>query len=320
MSRTVLGSGRERQAMSNATDGVHLTVVDELRTNGRMPLSEIARRHGLPLKRVRASLEELVTSGRICITPILDPALMGYKSVALIELELTGERPVGDVLNELAELPESDYVAATSGPTHLFVNVISRDPASLAHLVDTQVRMLPGVRVIATAPYVRFPYQRTGRSVDASRFSADGYYELDELEVSLIRLLAEDGRMSNSEIGRTLGVSEANVRQRLKKLAETGVLHVAAILNTRTAAEEPTALVKLRSRDLRGDAVELLREMDAVTFIAEVLSDYDYIVELTCQHLDELARAIAVLRRSEDFEVVSSHLCFEVRYTPMLPA
>jgi DNA-binding Lrp family transcriptional regulator len=300
-------------------DAVQLTVIEELRVNGRIPLAEIARRHDLPLKRVRSTLDELVESGRICVTPILDPSLMGYKSVALIELQLTGARPLADVVTDLAAIAESDYVAATSGPTHLFVNVISRDPASLAHLVDSQVRTVSGVRVMSTAPYVSFPYQRTARSLDASRFSADGYYELDEFESSLIRVLTEDGRMSNSAIARRLGVSEANVRNRLKKLSELGVLHVAAIVNSRSGNEEPAALVKLRDANVHGDAVARLRDLEPVTFIAQVLSDYDYIVELTCATYEELVQAIAALRRSDDFDLVSSHLCYEVRYTPMLP-
>ena len=37
------------------------------------------------------------------------------------------------------------------------------------------------------------------------------------IDISIVELLGEDGRMSNSEIARRLDVSEATVRQRLKR-------------------------------------------------------------------------------------------------------
>lgn len=296
-----------------------LRVVEVLRADGRISLKDLADRLELPSKRVRSLVDELIESERIVIAPILDPAIMGYAAVALIELEFVGQRSARELMEELVTLPEADYVALSIGSTNAFVNVISRDALSLGRLIDERVRAISGVRVISTAPYLRFPYQRYGRSIDSSRSSTLGAYELDEFEVSAIRLLAQDGRMSNSEIARQLLVSETYVRKRLRRLMDEGVLRVAAITKHRTADLEPTALVKLKVSGGFDQVVEQLRRVEAVTFIAEVLSDFDYLVELTGGDMREIAVAIGELRDTEGISVVNCHLCYDVRYKPMLP-
>ena len=55
---------------------------------------------------------------------------------------------------------------------------------------------------------------------------------MDELDLRISQALGGDGRMSNSEIARRLNVSEGTVRQRLKKLTESGQLRVQAMVNS----------------------------------------------------------------------------------------
>jgi Lrp/AsnC family transcriptional regulator, regulator for asnA, asnC and gidA len=56
--------------------------------------------------------------------------------------------------------------------------------------------------------------------------------ELDSTDREIIRLLVEDGRMSNSQIARQIsGVSERLVRYRLERMRREGVIQVTAIVN-----------------------------------------------------------------------------------------
>src|SRR5688500_1624212 len=50
----------------------------------------------------------------------------------------------------------------------------------------------------------------------------------DELDRRIITMLRADGRRSNREIARTLGVPEATVRYRVRRLTEGGVLKITA--------------------------------------------------------------------------------------------
>ncbi len=49
---------------------------------------------------------------------------------------------------------------------------------------------------------------------------------MDDVDLRLVELMAEDGRASNSQLARQLGVSEGTVRHRLKRLQESGTVRV----------------------------------------------------------------------------------------------
>ena len=52
---------------------------------------------------------------------------------------------------------------------------------------------------------------------------------VDELDLQIIALLQEDGRMSNVEIARALGIAESTVRKRLERLLQNGTVRIVAI-------------------------------------------------------------------------------------------
>jgi len=54
---------------------------------------------------------------------------------------------------------------------------------------------------------------------------------MDELDIGIVRLLDQDGRMSNVEVAKHLGVSEGAVRLRLKRLIDGRVLRIQPMLN-----------------------------------------------------------------------------------------
>jgi Lrp/AsnC family transcriptional regulator for asnA, asnC and gidA len=54
-------------------------------------------------------------------------------------------------------------------------------------------------------------------------------YVLDSVDRQIIRVLQDDGRTSNVEIARRVGVSEPTVRKRLERLLSTGVIRITAV-------------------------------------------------------------------------------------------
>ena len=52
---------------------------------------------------------------------------------------------------------------------------------------------------------------------------------LDGTDRDIIAMLQSDGRTSNREIGRTLGISEATVRNRIGRLTEDGLINIVAV-------------------------------------------------------------------------------------------
>ncbi len=55
--------------------------------------------------------------------------------------------------------------------------------------------------------------------------------EIDATDSAMIALLQQDGRISNTEIAKKLGVSESTVRTRLKRLIEEEFIQIVAVSN-----------------------------------------------------------------------------------------
>ena len=53
--------------------------------------------------------------------------------------------------------------------------------------------------------------------------------QLDAVDSEMIRLLQKDGRMSHTDMARELGISEATVRNRMKKLMDEEYIQIVAV-------------------------------------------------------------------------------------------
>ena len=54
---------------------------------------------------------------------------------------------------------------------------------------------------------------------------------IDAVDSNMINLLQKDGRLSNIEMAKQLGISEATVRARLKRLMDEGFIQIVAVSN-----------------------------------------------------------------------------------------
>lgn len=58
-----------------------------------------------------------------------------------------------------------------------------------------------------------------------------GEKKIDQLDAQIIAILQSDGRTSNTEIAKTLAVSEATVRSRIKRLMDDEIIQIVAVSN-----------------------------------------------------------------------------------------
>ena len=72
---------------------------------------------------------------------------------------------------------------------------------------------------------------------------------LDEVDRQIVAVLQRDGRTSNVEIARELGLAEGTVRKRYERLVARGVLRMAAVVDP--------ALVECGARTIVGIEVDL---------------------------------------------------------------
>jgi len=54
-------------------------------------------------------------------------------------------------------------------------------------------------------------------------------HKVDEVDNKIIAALRQDGRKSNVELGREIGVSEGTIRKRVARLIQEGIMQVIAV-------------------------------------------------------------------------------------------
>jgi Lrp/AsnC family leucine-responsive transcriptional regulator len=101
-----------------------------------------------------------------------------------------------------------------------------------------------------------------------------GYRErLDDVDLHILRLLQQDGRMTNADLARTVGLSPPSVLQRVRKLEETGVIRgYATILDQEKMGFGLTVLAQISLALHQEAPIERFRR--AIADIPEVLECY----------------------------------------------
>ena len=101
----------------------------------------------------------------------------------------------------------------------------------------------------------------------------------DALEEQIVALLREDGRLSNREVARRLNTSEGTVRQRLKKLQDSGALRIGAVIDPAHLDLNSAAYVRLRVAPHALAAVTTaLAALEEVVFVASAVGAFNVIL------------------------------------------
>ena len=112
---------------------------------------------------------------------------------------------------------------------------------------------------------------------------------LDVVDQRIVELLQIDGRMSNAEIGRRVGVTEATVRRRVERLQRDGVVTIAAFLNPIQFGYTGVAIIGLRIDLGRSQAiVDALSVHDEIRYIALAVGRYDMVLEVALKDAAQL--------------------------------
>ena len=112
---------------------------------------------------------------------------------------------------------------------------------------------------------------------------------MDELDQRIIAILQMDGRISNAEIARRLGVSEGTVRRRVGRLFQEDVIRVTAVPNIEKLGYATTALVGVQTRPGKADDVaEALARLEEVHYAAVTTGAFDVILWVGLESAERL--------------------------------
>ena len=112
---------------------------------------------------------------------------------------------------------------------------------------------------------------------------------ISRTDCEIIRLLQKDGRISNTTIAERLGISEATVRTRLKRLIEDQVIQIVAVSNPLKLGFEIVGIINIQADIKKVDnVIKELKKLKELWYIVLTTGSSDINVEFNLKSLDEL--------------------------------
>ena len=114
---------------------------------------------------------------------------------------------------------------------------------------------------------------------------------LDAIDLTIIRILQNDGRAAFTAIAKQLGISEGAVRNRVGQLIDSKVLRIIGVADPMALGYDAYAMLglKLASGHDPQKAAHYFRDRDEVTYVLFVAGRYDLLIEVICETHDQLA-------------------------------
>ena len=138
-------------------DDVSKRIIEQLQEDGRRPYATIGKAVGLSEAAVRQRVQRLLDSGVMQIVAVTDALQVGFARQAMIGIRVTGD--VTAVADQVADMPEVDYVVITAGSFDLMIEVVCEDDDHLLELVSQRLRALSGVLSTETFVYLKLRKQ-----------------------------------------------------------------------------------------------------------------------------------------------------------------
>ena len=113
---------------------------------------------------------------------------------------------------------------------------------------------------------------------------------LDDVDRGLIEMLQADGRASFRRMASRLGVSEATVRARFKRLCAADVLQVVGITNPLGMGFEVMAMVAIKVQGPPRAVADEITGWREASYVVVTTGQFDVLSEFVCRRLEALPR------------------------------
>ena len=116
---------------------------------------------------------------------------------------------------------------------------------------------------------------------------------LDSVDCQMIELLQKDGRISNTEIAKRIGISEATVRTRLNRLIDEEFIQIVAVSNPIKLGFDIVGNIRIHVDIKKMDSIiKELKKLKPLWFIVQTTGGTGIDTEFVVKSLDELNELI----------------------------
>jgi Lrp/AsnC family transcriptional regulator for asnA, asnC and gidA len=146
------GSGQVRILL----DDISKEIIEQLQQDGRRSYASIGQAVGMSEAAVRQRVQRLIEAGAMQIVAVTDPMTLGFRRQTMIGIRCTGA--LEQIADQLAAMPEIDYVVITAGSFDLLIEAVCEDDDQLLEILG-RVRAIPCVTATETFVYLKLRKQ-----------------------------------------------------------------------------------------------------------------------------------------------------------------
>lgn len=120
-------------------------------------------------------------------------------------------------------------------------------------------------------------------------------YNLDQVDMQILRIMQENARINNADIARELGMAPSGILERVKKLEQKNViLKYNARINPTAVGQKLLAFIFIKANDGLGspDTAQALAAIPEVQEVHDIAGDDGYLVKVRTQDSSALVDLI----------------------------
>jgi len=156
-----------------------------------------------------------------------------------------------------------------------------------------------------------------GKAANANQ--GDGLPTLDDVDEQIIAALRKNGRIANRDIAREMGLNEATVRTRLRRLEDASMVRVVAMrdLSAMGFGYLAPVGVQVKGRSA-GDVGAEIAELERVITVNVAIGTHDLEIQVVAETLEEMQHLLTgVIAKIDGVERLFPSLALKVfKYNP----
>ncbi len=121
--------------------------------------------------------------------------------------------------------------------------------------------------------------------------------QLDDSDKKIVSVLRENSRLAFVEIGKKVGLSEAAVRRRVKRLSESGYLKRFTVELDQAMGAKALTFIAVSPTVPIPEVSKSLKKLDGVEGVYEITGEYDILSNISGQNITEVNGCIDEIRR-----------------------
>lgn len=267
-------------------DSTDRAIVECLRSNPRATNREVAEELGVAELTVANRLLRMAEKSQMRVVAQKHLFADGYTTICMYFVT-TSASTVQRISRAIAEIVNVFSVSQGMGNPDIVVMARTASNAEV-HGLAKQIGAVRGVSMVESVIIYAIHKLRNGVG-DLVIEMECAEEESEDLDDRIFAAFRKDGRQSNREVGRQMGVSETSIRHRLNRMLTSGLMQFEVICHPDFVGMAVIAVGRVQTQPgSAGDIIGKLVDSDLVGWLAETSGEYNIHLILTASSNAEL--------------------------------